>query len=213
MGVDILVAQGSEAGGHLVGRSPLMTQLPAVIAAAGGLPVAAAGGIADGVGLAAALALGAEAAWMGTRFVASSEADLHEGYKARVVAADAGEAVETRLFDIGWPDSPHRVLHNETMAEWERAGRPPSGARPGEGEIVGHHPDGTPALRYHIASATTGFQGDWAATPMYAGTSAQLVHAVQPVADIVADLVRDATAAAARANALMQQLASGETIQ
>lgn len=204
MGVDIVVAQGIEAGGHLVGRAPTMAQLPAIVAAANGLPVAAAGGIGTGAGIAAALALGAEAAWMGTRFVASTEADLHDGYKDRVVAAGADDAVETRVFDIGWPDSPHRVLHNEVIAAWERAGRPPSGSRPGEGEVVGHHPDGTPSPRYHIASATTGFEGDWAATPMYAGTSAQLVRSVQPVAAIVTELMQDAVAAALRASRSLQ---------
>ncbi len=195
MGVDIVVAQGSEAGGHLVGTAPTMAHLPAIVAASDGVPVAAAGGIADGAGVAAALALGAEAVWLGTRFVASEEADLHEGYKARVVAAEAEDAVETRLFDIGWPDSPHRVLRNATLTAWEQAGQPPTGSRPGEGEVVGEHPDGTPSLRYHIGSATTGFKGDWAATPMYAGTSAQLVRSVQPVAVIVADLMREAAEA------------------
>jgi nitronate monooxygenase len=204
MGVDIVVAQGAEAGGHLVGKAPTMTHLAAIVAAAEGLPVAAAGGIADGPGLAAALTLGAEAAWLGTRFVASTEAALHEGYKGRVVAAGADDAVETRLYDIGWPDSPHRVLRNETIAAWERAGRPPPGARPGEGDIVGHHPDGTPSLRYHIGSATTGFEGDWAATPMYAGTSVQFVHDVQPVSAIIGTLMRDAAQAAQRASLILQ---------
>ncbi len=204
MGVDIVVAQGSEAGGHLVGKAPTMTQLAAIVAAAGGLPVAAAGGIADGAGMAAALTLGAEAVWLGTRFVASTEAALHDGYKARVVAAGADEAVETRLYDVGWPDSPHRVLRNDAIAAWERAGKPPTGTRPGEGEIVGHHPDGTPSQRYHIGSATTGFEGDWAATPMYAGTSVQFVHAVQPVAVIIADLMRDAGRAINRAQGILQ---------
>ena len=204
MGVDIVVAQGLEAGGHLIGKAPTMSQLPAIVAAANGLPVAAAGGIGTGAGIAAALALGAEAAWLGTRFVASTEADLHEGYKSRVVAAGSDEAVETKLFDIGWPDSPHRVLNNETVAAWERSGRPPTGSRPGEGEVVGHHPDGTPSVRYHIGSATTGFQGNWAATPMYAGTSAQLIRSVQPVAEIVSELMRDAVAASQRANQVLQ---------
>jgi len=204
MGVDIVVAQGLEAGGHLVGRAPTMAQLPAIVAAANGLPVAAAGGIGDGAGIAAALALGAEAVWMGTRFVASTEADLHEGYKSRVVAAGADDAIATKIYDIGWPDSRHRVLRNDLIAAWEAAGRPPTGARPGEGEVIGHHPDGTPSVRYHIGSATTGFKGDWAATPMYAGASAQLVHSVKPVADIIAELIRDAAEAAARASRILQ---------
>ena len=164
MGVDIIVAQGAESGGHLVGRAPTMAHLPAIVAAARGLPVVAAGGIADGYGMAAAFALGAEAVWLGTRFVASVEAGLHEGYKAGIVEAGAADLVETKLFDIGWGPSPHRVLRNHVVDTWEKAGSPEIGSRPGEGEIVGHQPDGTAIPRYHIQSPLPGFQGDWAAT-------------------------------------------------
>src|SRR5262249_13117247 len=79
LGVDFVVAQGREAGGHIVGEAPLMALLPAVVDAAGGVPVLAAGGLADGRGLAAALVLGACGVWMGTRFVASAESGNHLG--------------------------------------------------------------------------------------------------------------------------------------
>ncbi|ALL68394.1 Dioxygenases related to 2-nitropropane dioxygenase [Paraburkholderia caribensis MBA4] len=199
MGVDILVAQGGESGGHLVGRSPIMSLLPAVVDAANGVPVAAAGGIADGRGLAAALCLGAQAVWMGSRFVASKEVTLHEGYKDLVVKATADDVIDTFLFDVDCPDSRHRVLRTDAVKRWEDAGRPESGKRPGEGEIVGKQPDGTPLQRYHVSAPAKGFEGDWAATALYAGTSVQLIHDVLPVEKIVSDMVADASAALKKA--------------
>jgi nitronate monooxygenase len=83
LGVDFVVVQGREAGGHLVGEAPLMSLLPAVVDAAGSVPIVAAGGIADGRGLAAALTLGACGVWMGTRFVASAESGNHPNTKRR----------------------------------------------------------------------------------------------------------------------------------
>jgi nitronate monooxygenase len=109
IGVDFIVAQGREAGGHLIGEAPLMSLLPAVVDAAGSVPTIAAGGIADGRGLAAALALGACGVWMGTRFVASVESGNHPGYKQRIANADFADLVDTTLFDGGWPESPHRA--------------------------------------------------------------------------------------------------------
>lgn len=196
MGVDILVAQGAEAGGHLVGRSPIMSLLPAVVDAADGLPVAAAGGIADGRGLAAALALGAQAVWLGTRFVASTEVALHDGYKQRVVDAEADDLIETRLFDGEWEDSPHRVLRNQVVTDWEKAGCPAPGSRPREGEVIGRQPDGTVVPRYHVSAPARGFEGDWSALALYAGASAQLVRDVEPVERIVSRMLAEAASAA-----------------
>src|SRR5262245_56278300 len=98
LGVDFVVAQGREAGGHLVGEAPLMALLPAVVDAARQVPVVAAGGLADGRGLAAALALGACGTWMGTRFVASTESGNHPNYKAKITEAKFSDLVETTLF-------------------------------------------------------------------------------------------------------------------
>ncbi len=121
-GVDFIVAQGREAGGHLTGEAPLMTMLPAVLDAAQGVPVVAAGGIADGRGLAAALAFGACGVWMGTRFVASEESGNHPGHKQLIVTSEVSDLVETTLFDGGWPNSPHRVIANSTYDRWRGRG-------------------------------------------------------------------------------------------
>jgi nitronate monooxygenase len=185
LGVDFIVSQGREAGGHLTGEAPLMALLPAIVEAARDVPVVAAGGIADGRGLAAALALGACGVWMGTRFIASAESGSHPGHKQKVVEAGFSDLVETSLFDGGWPDSPHRVIRNSTYQQWQAAGNPASGSRPGEGERIGTFPEGAPLLRYNVSTPWAGMEGDWEAGPLYAGTSAALIGAVESVATIL----------------------------
>jgi nitronate monooxygenase len=191
-GVDFIVAQGREAGGHLTGEAPLMTLLPAVIDAAMGVPVVAAGGIADGRGLAAALAFGACGVWMGTRFIASVESGCHPGHKRKVVEADFSDLVETTLFDGGWPNSPHRVIANSTFERWRDAGCPPNGARPGEGEQIGTLPEGAPLLRYNVSSPWEGMDGDWEAGPLYAGSTCALIKTIESVGQIVQRMTREA---------------------
>jgi NAD(P)H-dependent flavin oxidoreductase YrpB (nitropropane dioxygenase family) len=108
-----------------------------VVDAVGTTPVVAAGGIADGRGLAAVLALGASGAWIGTRFLASNEAMIHPRYRDRLLSASEDDTVFLEeLFDVGWRKAPHRVLRNKTVEAWEAAGRPPSGTRPGEGDVI-----------------------------------------------------------------------------
>jgi nitronate monooxygenase len=122
-GADIIVAQGTEAGGHGADRSTLPL-VPAVVDAVAPTPVLAAGGIADGRGLAAALMLGAQGALIGTRFYAATEALGHESAKERIVAAKDRDTERTRVFDIirqhAWPQ-PYtgRALRNHFMERWE----------------------------------------------------------------------------------------------
>jgi nitronate monooxygenase len=194
LGVDFIVSQGQEAGGHYVGSAPTMSLLPSVVDAAKGVPVLAAGGVADGRGLVAALALGACGAWMGTRFVASKESANHRGYKERVVAARATDLVETELFDPPGQECPHRVIRNSTFSQWEEAGRPARGQRPGESDRISSFPNGKPLYRYDAAAAWDAMEGDWEASPLYAGTSIDLIHEVKSVAEIVGEI--EATAQA-----------------
>src|SRR5262245_38601943 len=109
-GIDIVVAQGWEAGGHVRGTVATMPLIPAVVDAVSPSPVIAAGGIADGRGLAAALALGAAGAWIGTRFLASPEAMIHPRYRELLLKAGENDTVFETLFDVRWPKAPHRVL-------------------------------------------------------------------------------------------------------
>jgi len=197
-GVDVVVAQGWEAGGHVWGTVATSVLVPAVRDAVS-VPVVAAGGIADGRGLAAALALGADGAWVGTRFLLAEEAPVHAVFRQLLRDATEIDTVYTDdLFHLGWEHAPHRALRNSTVALWEAAGRPPIGARPREGEEVGSRADGTPVLRYSSSLPLAGAEGDVEAFSLYAGQSVGLVADVEPAAAIVRDLVSEAESVLAR---------------
>jgi len=201
-GVDVVMIQGVEAGGHVKGTTALSIALPAVVAAVKPVPVIAAGGVADGRGLAAALALGAQAVSIGTRFLCSNESAAAAGYKQRIVKAKAEDTAHTLCFDIGWPNAAHRVLRNRVYAEWEAAGSPPPGKRAGEGKIVGTMPlagSRVEVPRYSVFPPLEGFDGDLDDAVLYAGQSCALVNDVKPAAQIIQELVREAEAALSRA--------------
>ena len=198
LGVDAVVAQGVEAGGHVWGQVGTLVLTPAVVDAVPDTPVIAAGGIADGRGLAAVLALGAQAAWVGTRFLLARECESHPLYRERLVAARETDTVHTTLFDGGWPDAPVRCLSNETLETWTAAGRPGPGARPNEGEIVGHLKTGEPVLRYAIDEPTADMTGDVLAMVLYAGQGVGLTNEDQPVAEILEEMAAQASEILAR---------------
>jgi nitronate monooxygenase len=189
-GVDVVVAQGWEAGGHVWGQIGTIALVPAVVDAVAPTPVIAAGGIGDGRGVAAVLALGAQGAWVGTRFLMAAEAPVHERYRERLINADETDAVWfADLFDGGWPSAPHRALRNATVDDWEAAGRPEAGSRPGEGDQVATRPDGSGIPRYASSTPVEGLDGDIDAMSLWAGQSVALAQRVQPAAEIVAELV------------------------
>lgn len=192
--VDAVVAQGWEAGGHVRGTIATLALVPAVVDAAGDTPVVAAGGIADGRGLAAVLALGAAGAWIGTRFLAGNEAAIHPDYRRRLFEAGAGDTVYSDdLFDIGWPDAPHRVLRNRIADAWEAAGRPAPGSRPGEGEVLAKAPSGD-ILRYQSHTPGHDTTGDIEALSLWAGQGVGLVRKAQPAGAIVREIAEEARA-------------------
>jgi nitronate monooxygenase len=118
-GVDVIVAQGWEAGGHVWGSVGTLPLVPAVVDAVAPVPVIAAGGIGDARGVAAVLALGAQAAWLGTRFLLAAEAPVHETYRRRIIAAAETDAHwYPDLYEVGWPGAPHRALDNATAQAW-----------------------------------------------------------------------------------------------
>lgn len=193
-GVDVVVAQGWEAGGHVWGTVATSVLVPSVRDAVS-IPVVAAGGLVDGRGLAAALALGADGAWIGTRFLLAAEAPLHPVFRERLLeAAETDTVYAEDLFHIGWEDAPHRALRNSTVALWEEAGRPSIGSRPREGEDIGARANGTAILRYSSSLPVEGMTGDVEAFSLYAGQSVGLVADVKPAADIVRDVVAQAEA-------------------
>ena len=193
-GVDAVVAQGSDAGGH-TGRVPTFALVPQIVDAAQGVPVIAAGGIADGRGLVAALALGADGVLIGTCLVASRESSAHDAYKRRVVEADATDSVVTDIFEIGWPGLPERALRNPTIDAWEA--EPEPRVRPSDrpAEIIGMRPledDTLEIPRWWVDTPHAGDEGAVGEMALYAGPAAGLVREVLPAGEIVRRIAAEA---------------------
>jgi nitronate monooxygenase len=179
-GADIVVAQGTEAGGH-TGHSGGLAFLPAVVDAIGDHPVVAAGGIADGRGLAAVLILGADGAWVGTRFIACHESASPPWAKQRVVEASADDTVLTKAYDLAmaWaiPESVgDRVLRNDYTAAWHHR----------EADVRAK----SEGLRAHILEAMT--TGNTRIAAVRAGVASGLIQGVESAADIVRRMVDEA---------------------
>lgn len=203
-GADAIVAQGWEAGGHVRGTTATLPLVRAVVQAAPATPIVAAGGIADGRGLAAVLALGADGAWMGTRFVLAEEAMTAGAYRDALLAASVDDTAMTTLFDIGWENATHRTLVNSTVRRWREAGSPAAGRRPGEGEVVARRADGREIRRYSFSAPLKTMSGDLEGMALYAGQSAGLVGEVRPAADIVRAVEAEAEAAIRQSGGLLR---------
>jgi nitronate monooxygenase len=179
-GVDVVAVQGTEAGGH-TGRVSTLPLVPAVVDAVAPLPVVAAGGIGDGRGVAAALVLGADGVWIGTRFVATPEAGTPRALKDRIVGATADDTVLTDVFDIAigmpWPDGVSgRAVRNDFSDRWhgrEDALRRWADEHRDEYLALGPAPDAKAA---------------------WGGEVASLVRGIEPAGDVVRRLVAEATA-------------------
>jgi nitronate monooxygenase len=148
LGADFIICQGTDAGGHVQAISPLHETLPRVIDAAKQVPVIAGGGIATGAAIRRALLAGAAGVLMGTRFIATREANVHPEYKSALVRAKAADSVFTVCFQDGWINAPHGALRNRTLTMWEAAGCPAPGKRPGEGDVLATTAGGNPRRRY-----------------------------------------------------------------
>ena len=191
-GANVVIAQGVEAGGHVQARawlSDLLRELRPAL----DVPIIAAGGIADAASARAAIEGGADGVACGTAFLAATEADVHPGYFERLAQASAEDTVLTTVFDVGWPDAPHRVLRNDTLAAWESAGRPVSGSRPGEGDVIAVR-RGHPVVRYSDAQPTSETEGDVGSMALYAGTSVGSVRHQASAADIARGIARSISA-------------------
>jgi NAD(P)H-dependent flavin oxidoreductase YrpB (nitropropane dioxygenase family) len=192
LGAEALVVQGSEGGGHNRAEATLANLLPAVRAALPDMPLVAAGGITDGASMVAAFARGAEAVWCGTRFLASREADAHDGYKARVVAAKSGETALTRVFGPEWPDQPLRALVNEAVRR--SAGREKAALAEAAGDIIGTTQLGgqaVPVPRYSALLPTRAFEADLEWSCLTAGESAANIQSVEPAGAILKAMMRE----------------------
>ena len=188
---DFLICQGIEAGGHVQSSIPLRVLLAAVMVEASGVPVAAAGGLAERADVLEVTTLGASAAMLGTRFIASTESCAHPAYKALLLASKSTDTVLTGCFDGSWPYALHRVLRNATLTRWEDAGCPPSGRRPGEGDVVARQRNGATLIRYSDDSPTADMRGDIMDCCLYAGCGVGKINAVRPAGEIVKELLAD----------------------
>ena len=197
-GADAVVAQGIEAGGHNRSVAGTMTLVPAVTDAVA-VPVIAAGGVADGRGLAAVLALGADGALLGTRFIMSAEADAAAAYRERIAAAGVGDTARNNVFGLEFPDATVRGLRTAIVAEYEGRDHPApyAGLDPAELPVIGATSmfgQEMPLRRFNgfppVASAT----GDFDQMSLLAGETAGLIGDVRPAAEIVAAIAAEAEA-------------------
>lgn len=178
-GADVIVAQGTDGGGH-IGLIGTIVVVPAVVKAVAPLPVLGAGGIADGRGLAAMLVLGAAGVLMGTRFLATSEAPGHERFKKQIVDSDGTDTLVTEVADImmgnEWPGALARVTRNRVLERW--IGRTNELRRQREAIL--------PAM---LAARK---QGDVDEALTYYGQSAALIDDIVPAGEVVERVSREA---------------------
>jgi NAD(P)H-dependent flavin oxidoreductase YrpB (nitropropane dioxygenase family) len=180
-GMDIIVAQGTEGGGHigLMGTMPLV---PRVVSAVAPIPVLAAGGVADGRGLAAALALGADGVLLGTRFLATDESPIAKGFKQAILDSDGHDTLVTDIPDVAsgntWPGAYVRVRRNRFIEEW--MGR--------DNELRRRRAEVSAQLR-QAAQA-----GDPDRGAVMIGQTAGLIDRIEPAGDLVRQISRDAEA-------------------
>ena len=178
-GCDFVVAQGTEAGGHIRGTIGLLALLDEVLGAVE-VPVLAAGGIGSPRAMAAALAAGAAGVRVGTRFVATVESGAHPAYIEALVTASAADTVITTAFSGIWPDAPHRVLRSAVAA-----------VEAFEGDTVGERETGStrgPIPKGSAAAPTKQTTGAIAAMALYAGESVGSITQVQSAGDVVREL-------------------------
>ena len=190
-GTDLVIAQGLEAGGHVAGKGSTLTLVPQVVDAVAPTPVAAAGGIVDARGMAAVLALGAQAAVLGTRFLATHESRAHPEYKQRLIDADGEDTVHTILFGHGWPNGPHRTLRTPFVNEWLGNEARGQESRPDE-PIVGHtviSGQEMPVLRFMGMPPNLHSTGDIEFRSLLAGQGVGLIDKITSVEDLVRELV------------------------
>jgi NAD(P)H-dependent flavin oxidoreductase YrpB (nitropropane dioxygenase family) len=192
-GVDVIIAQGVEAGGHVAGEVSTLALVPRAVDAVAPRPVAAAGGIGDARGVVAALALGAQAAVLGTRFLASTESRAHPHYKQKLLEAGEGDTVRTTLFGYGWPNAPHRTLRTAFVQQWlgqESRGQESRPDEPAVGQtVVGGQP--MPVLRFMGLPPNGEASGDIESMDLLAGESVGLVGEIKPAGQIVRELVEE----------------------
>ena len=189
LGADALIVQGSEAGGHNRAAAATMSLLPAAIDALNG--------VADGRGVAAALALGADGVSVGTRLLATPEAFSDEEYKRRVVAASVHDTARHNIFGPDFPDATVRGLRNRLVREWEKRDDPPpyKSQPPGGHPVIGQmtvYGNTMPMQRFIGLPPTPEFSGDLDEMSLLAGETVGQTNAIRPVGDIIGQMMCEA---------------------
>ncbi|MEZ2328653.1 NAD(P)H-dependent flavin oxidoreductase [Mesorhizobium sp. RCC_202] len=193
LGAEALIVQGAEAGGHNRAEGSTMTLFPRIRRRFPRLPLLAAGGIVDGTTMAAALVLGADAVWCGSRFLASQEAEAHDAYKDRVLAADVGDTALLSIYGPEWPDQIMRAIVNDGARA--ALGREAEATRDAEGQFIGTtvlNGQTIPVPRYSAILPTTDFNGDIEQACLTAGQSAGNIDEVLPAGEIVRRMTAEA---------------------
>jgi enoyl-[acyl-carrier protein] reductase II len=198
-GAEVLVVQRSEAGGHNRAAAATFSLLPAVIDAVPSVPVVAAGGIADGRTVAAALALGADAVWVGTRLLASYEAYAHPEYKERVVTAGVEDTARHLIFGPEFPDASTRGLRNRIVREWEWRDDPPpySSVLDSKLPVIGRarfYGQEFPMKRFSGFPPTPEFTGDLEEMSLLAGESVGQTRRLMSAAATIDEMIGGAEA-------------------
>ncbi|MBR8333961.1 nitronate monooxygenase [Burkholderia ambifaria] len=186
-GAQALIVQGHEAGGHVRGDRPLAELLPDVVRATR-LPVLAAGGIVDGADVAAAMALGAQGAVMGTAFIATHESFAHVYHQQRIVDARDGDTLLTDIFHINWPRGARVRVLPSSVTRGER------GDPFGDERVVIGDEEGRPIYLFSTDSPLRTMTGDFEAMALYAGTGAGRIGAIESAGDVLRRIVLDAAA-------------------
>jgi NAD(P)H-dependent flavin oxidoreductase YrpB (nitropropane dioxygenase family) len=196
LGAEALIVQGAEAGGHNRAEASTITLFPRIRGRFPGLPLLAAGGIVDGRTMAAALVLGADAVWCGTRFLASQEAEANDAYKARVLTADVGDTAILSIYGPEWPGQAMRVIVNSGART--AMGREPEAIGDAAGQIIGStvlNGQTIPTPRYSAILPTRDFEGDIEQACLTAGQSAGNIDEILPAGEIVRRMTNEAKAA------------------
>jgi enoyl-[acyl-carrier protein] reductase II len=200
MGIDAIVAQGQQAGGHNKSTTRTVKLLHQIIDAVSPLMVLASGGIADGARVVEALANGAEGVWVGTRLVASTEAYAHDEYKRRILAAGGNATVATTMFGPEYPGRRYRVLRNRVVNQWagiedQIPNPPPPPATIGQTVLfpqVFNVPYTMPKFSAIVPTPDT--TGDFEEMGLPAGEdSVKVIKDIKPAAEIVADMMAEAS--------------------
>lgn len=187
-GADFIICQGVEAGGHVQSTTPLSELLTSVVRIAGSVPVVAAGGLSNGKDLAWALNRGASAVMLGTRFVATDESLAHPDYKQALVDAKSTDSIYTQCYNRLWPNASHRVLRNKTLDDWETAGCPQPGERPGEGDVIAEGSADDTITRYDDSPPVETTKGNILECCLYAGTGCGSIDSIPSAAQLLSDI-------------------------